>query len=88
MYMDEKFMTEQYYPFRDSILDYCSELGISEPEEDSEMSAWQIIAQFIGWAQFVIFVLNGEISIKTAFIVVFIVLIIWIYRKNSKKFKW
>ena len=88
MYMDEKFMTEQYYPFRDSILDYCSELGISEPEEDSEMSAWQIIVQFIGWAQFVIYVLNGEISIKTAFIVVFIVLIIWIYRKNSKKFKW
>ncbi|MEY4202685.1 MAG: hypothetical protein RL013_387, partial [Bacteroidota bacterium] len=65
-----------------------SELKISAPGEDSEMSSWQIIVQFIGWAQFVIFVLIGKISIKAAFIVVFIVLIIWIYRKNSKKFKW
>ena len=86
MYMDEKFMTEQYYPFRDSILDYCSELGISEPEEETEISIWQIIKQFNKWIQLIILLTIGnsfEDGIKIISIGVFILILIM----NSKYFK-
>ena len=89
MYMDEKFMNEQYYPFRDSLLNYCSELNILEPEEEeSEVSAWQIIKRFIFWIQFVVYVSIGEISIEVCIIAISIGLLVWIIGKTAKKFDW
>ncbi len=86
MYMDEKFMTEQYYPFRDSILDYCSELGITEPEEETEISIWQIIKQFNYWIQLIILLIIGN-SIEDGIKIISIGVIILMYIMNSKYFK-